>query len=129
MLFFQRAFAWNHRKFSPLIERKKILYRVPSDVILGKYSDFFTSYCKGAIIFLLVENEIVSELFWSLNIRSYLLIFSVRVYQLKPSNIFACLQTMTESSIFYTKEIQPNTISDQKPTIETLSFRLSPTNG
>gem|GEM_PF-5531036 len=34
------------------------------------------------------------------------------------------------TSIFYTKEIQlNNTISDQKPTIETLSFRLSPTNG
>lgn len=32
-------------------------------LFLGKYSDFFTSYCKGAIFFLLVANEIVSEPF------------------------------------------------------------------
>lgn len=37
MLFFQRAFAWNHRKFSPLIERKKILYRVPYKHIFRCY--------------------------------------------------------------------------------------------
>lgn len=32
-------------------------------LFLDKYSDFFTSYCKEAIIFLLVANEIVSEPF------------------------------------------------------------------
>lgn len=44
----ENSVLWlKERKFST-----EYLISISSDVILGKYSDFFTSCCKGAIIFL-----------------------------------------------------------------------------